>query len=275
MKTTLALGLLLLAFNTYATLSYYPRSTIEMFNDPSTNSARISNEIFELSEKYHLRSKDQHDTLVEVCPANADCLRQKRDMTYEEARKILFGDLYLEKKSNGRFMLKEVYCNITIDESAGVGPNKIPNPNVVNCEHTWPQSKFSKKFPSDLQKSDLHHIFPSDMKANSTRNNFPFADVYGTPTHARCNDSRIGNAINTNIRSFEPPIEHKGNVARAIFYFSARYKMDIDSTQGHYLKLWNEEDPVDQAERERNNKIMELQGNRNPFIDYPELINRL
>ena len=275
MKTTLALGLLLLAFNTYATLSYYPRSTLEKFSDPSTSSDQISNEVFELSEKFHLKNKDQHDTLVDVCPINADCLGQKRDMTYEEARRIMFGELYLETKSSGKYLLKEVYCNTTIDESSGVGPRKIPNPNIVNCEHTWPQSKFSKKFPSDLQKSDLHHIFPTDMKANSTRNNFPFADVYGNTTHSKCLDSRIGNAINTNIRSFEPPIEHKGNVARAIYYFSTRYKMEIDSTQAHYLKIWNEEDPVDQAERDRNNKIMQLQGNRNPFIDYPELISRL
>lgn len=32
----------------------------------------------------------------------------------------------------------------------------------------------------------------------------------------------------------------------------------------------NEEDPVDASERERNARIYEHQGNRNPFIDHPE-----
>jgi endonuclease I len=40
-----------------------------------------------------------------------------------------------------------------------------------------------------------------------------------------------------------------------------------------FLKKWNEQDPVDDAEMERNNAIEKLQGNRNPFIDYPELAN--
>ena len=51
--------------------------------------------------------------------------------------------------------------------------------------------------------------------------------------------------------------------------------MNIDATQAHYLKIWNDEDPVDQEERERNEKISKMQGNRNPFVDFPELVNRL
>ena len=51
--------------------------------------------------------------------------------------------------------------------------------------------------------------------------------------------------------------------------------MKIDAVQARYLKAWNEEDPVDLEELERNDSIMKLQGNRNPFIDFPELINRL
>jgi deoxyribonuclease-1 len=276
MKTVLTIGLYLLALDCFANITFYPNTTIEKFNSPDTTSQELLQEIFNLSEKIHIKHNDQNDTLDDLCPANAECTFQKKDATYEQARKLMFGQLFLETSSNGKYLLKEVYCNITVDESAGIGPNKIPNPKYINCEHTWPQSKFSKNFSAELQKSDLHHLFPSDMKANSTRNNYPFADVLGKITHANCLDSKIGNAISSpNVRSFEPPIEHKGNVARAIYYFSTRYKMNIDSTQARYLKIWNEEDPVDEAERERNNKIMQLQGNRNPFIDYPELINRL
>lgn len=41
------------------------------------------------------------------------------------------------------------------------------------------------------------------------------------------------------------------------------------------LLRWNELDPVDDFEIQRNNRIYEFQGNRNPFIDYPLLANTL
>lgn len=275
MKTVLIIGSLLFAFSALATSTYYPNSSIDKFQSPEASTQELLQELFNLSAKIHFKHQKQNDTLVDACPIDAECTAQKKDMNYEQARKYMFGQLFLESTVSGKYLLKEVYCNITVDNSAGIGPNKIPNPKYVNCEHTWPQSKFSKNFPSELQKTDLHHLYPSNMKANSTRNNFPFADVLGKTTSNDCLDSKIGNALNSNIRSFEPPIEHKGNVARAIYYFSTRYKMNIDSTQAKFLKIWNEVDPVDEAERLRNEKIMQIQGNRNPFIDFPELINRL
>ena len=38
------------------------------------------------------------------------------------------------------------------------------------------------------------------------------------------------------------------------------------------LIRWNRQDPVNQTERRRNNKIEQLQGTRNPFIDDPDLV---
>jgi deoxyribonuclease-1 len=87
--------------------------------------------------------------------------------------------------------------------------------------------------------------------------------------------SKIGIEIGPDIKSFKPPVEHVGKETRAIYYFATRYKMDIDPTYEKCLEIWNAEDPVDQEELERNEKIMQLQGNHNPFIDYPELVNRL
>jgi deoxyribonuclease-1 len=275
-KTMLALGLVFLALDSFAALSYYPQSTLEKFQDQNLSRENLKNEIFNLSAKIHIKNKDKSDTLSDTCPKDSECVSQKSDYTYKEARQIMFGELFLQDLGNGHYQLKEVYCNNTLDESKGVGPHLIPNQKYVNCEHTWPQSKFSKQFPTELQKTDLHHLFPVDMKANSTRNNNPFGEVNGRPTHDQCLDSQIGESLDdSHVRSFEPPKEHKGNVARAIYYFSTRYKIDIDEREAKYLKLWNEEDPVDEAELERNDKIMQLQGNRNPFIDYPALINRL
>ncbi len=275
MKTMLMLCLAFCALNATASITYYPNTTLEKFSSEKTTPEELREEIFNLSAKLHIIHPDSNDTLTDTCPNKERCIGQKSNYTYKEAREIMFGQLFLENHGNGKYSIKDAYCNINVDESQGVGPGKIPDPKFMNCEHTWPQSKFSKDFPADQQKTDLHHLFPVDMKANSTRNNFPFANVNGKATHIDCQDSKIGNALNTNTRSFEPPTEHKGNVARAIYYFSTRYKMDIDAIQAKYLKIWNDEDPVDQEELERNEKIMKMQGNRNPFVDFPELVNRL
>ena len=56
-----------------------------------------------------------------------------------------------------------------------------------------------------------------------------------------------------------------------MFYFSVRYGKRIDSEQEHFLREWAALDLVDGAEVNRNSAIESYQGNRNPFVDIPEL----
>ncbi|TDP55400.1 endonuclease I [Bacteriovorax stolpii] len=200
-------------------------------------------------------------------------MKNHKALGYNPAKKALFGQLHLEKGPEGYFV-KDLYCEINYTK--GVGPGNMPDQNQLNCEHTWPQSKFTKAFPNELQKSDLHHLFPTDSKANSTRGNFEFADVVKNENLSNCDASRSGASVTSGGHTyFEPPTSHKGNVARAIFYFSIRYKMPIGDAQEEFLRRWNQLDPVDDAEMARNNAIEKLQGNRNPFIDHPELIDQI
>ena len=41
------------------------------------------------------------------------------------------------------------------------------------------------------------------------------------------------------------------------------------------LIRWHEEDPVSQKEIDRNNAVYSIQHNRNPFVDYPELVGKI
>lgn len=184
---------------------------------------------------------------------------------YGTARIDLLGGLALHKNGN-KYFITDVYCEA---EYSAPGPGKIPNNSILNVEHTWPQSKFGGS-GKGLQKSDLHHLFPSDSELNSVRGNNDFGIVVTPEDTLKCAQSKIGRNAQGH-RVFEPPQAHKGNVARALFYFSVRYNMRIDATQEEVLKEWNQLDPVDANEMQRNDEIEKLQGNRNPFIDQPEI----
>jgi len=84
---------------------------------------------------------------------------------------------------------------------------------------------------------------------------------------------------------FEPIDEYKGDFARAIMYMSVRYytedgswsnsdmttKSEIKPWAIDLLLRWNEQDPVSEKEKERNETIYrDYQHNRNPFVDHPE-----
>lgn len=274
MKLSIVLFSLLISLNLYSkTPNYYPEAYNTLLENGTASTGEIKNILFEILNKYHNPQKnDERDTLSNGCQSE-NCFRQ-RELTYEEARIHLFGKMHLEKDESGYF-IKDVYCNKRFGRGDGVGPQKIPDHQKINCEHTWPQSKFTTTFSREMQKGDLNHLFPADTKANSMRGNHPFADVYGTSVGSGCNDSSIGSAKNEGNIYFEPPQEHKGNVARALFYFSVRYKISINDTQEKYLRTWHEEDPVDQEEINRNNLVQEIQGNRNPFIDFPHLVSTI
>lgn len=185
------------------------------------------------------------------------------------AKDYLMKVVHLQQDEQG-FYIKDVYCNRIIRSS--VGPRKFPKNNNINVEHTWPQSKFPVK-KSAIQKSDLHHLYPTDSRANSRRGNYHFADVPDAYGLKGCEASKRGYSASTGDRNFMPPAEQIGNVARALFYFSVRYNVEIPDYEEVFLRQWHLLDPVDEFELRRNDLIEKAQGNRNIFIDEPEFID--
>lgn len=201
---------------------------------------------------------------------------------YSEARKLLYTDIDLEEGVNGTFFIKDQYCQKII--SKDVGPNHQPRGTKTNIEHLWPQSKFNSKLNTQIQKSDLHHLMIVSSKANHLRGSADFSEVDSFyDRQGRCSEATgLGVMAKTPVGImwssddvFQPPKEIRGNIARALFYFSVRYQLSINDTQEYFLKKWNTEDPVDEREIIRNNKIMQKQGNRNPFVDKPELVDQI
>ncbi len=156
--------------------------------------------------------------------------------------------------------------------------------NEWNREHVWAKSHgdFGTAPPCG---TDAHHMKPTDVSVNSTRSNLDF-DIGGTPVTEAPGCYRDSD-------SFEPRDAVKGDVARMIFYMAVRYEGDngepdlevVDRVNTSpapehgklsQLILWNELDPPDDFEMNRNDVIYyQYQNNRNPFIDHPEFVERI
>lgn len=272
--TLVSLIIICLSFYAEARESYYPKVFVDNLKSKDILDRDLKYRIKDIVQNYHYRGKDGHDVISSFCPANRTCFKQISSFSYKAARIYLFGKLHLERDSSG-YYVEDKYCENKFRSGDGVGPGRIPQGGKINCEHTWPQSKFSKTESKHTQKVDLHHLFPVAMRANSTRSNHPFAEVNGRTVNSNCDSSYIGKAHSTSITAFEPPESHKGDTARAIFYFASRYGMTIDKLQEDYLRRWHREDPVSKEERNRNDLIEDYQKNRNPFIDYPQLVDMI
>ncbi len=140
---------------------------------------------------------------------------------------------------------------------------QMPNDKDMNIEHSWPQSLGA----TGIAKADLHHLFPTDSKANSTRGSLPFG-IVNNPNWEEGGSKCDGD-------KFQVRPSFCGNIARAQFYFSVRYNKPIPNEVEKVLKAWHKADPVDARELQRNNKVDEIQHNRNPFIDHPEFVDRI
>ncbi len=202
-----------------------------------------------------------------ACFRDEDLKRKLHDLIdnhiavgYDSAREHIFEELH-----NKDGYVEGVYTGRTLKTDS------IPNADIMNTEHTWPQSKFTSS-ESTTKKCDIHHLFPTDSKANSRRSSYNFGNVVD-PTWED-GGSLLGDD-SAGYTKFEPRDEHKGNVARALFYFSVRYNQSIPWYEEEVLREWNKQDPVDEEEFYRNSAIEDIQDNRNPFIDHPEYVDQI
>ena len=159
--------------------------------------------------------------------------------------------------------------------------------DCYNREHLWAQSWTND---DGTHKTDLHHVYPTDGWVNNKRGNYAFGEVGNAPWTSQ-NGSKLGpNTVSGyNGTVFEPIDEYKGDIARALMYVSVRYYQEdsgwstSDMTNKSVIKdwamtmllRWHREDPVDDKEINRNNKVYQIQGNRNPFVDYPDFAERI
>ena len=260
--------------------NYYGSEFASRYTAKNIQNEELRNLLFTIVSSGHIQSENAADQIVPGCDsANTKC-EQHRPLGYDSARTKLFGELFLQQLADGKYGVRDVYCDHMFTDAdfggvPSIGPGMLPKQgNIVNTEHTWPQARFTGRFPRETQKSDLHHLFPTDSQANSHRGSLHFGFIVDEMEPQKCKGNKLGRGRD-GIVSYEVPDAQKGNAARAIFYFATRYQMKVSPAEEAALRDWHKLDPVDEAELDRNNKIEKLQGNRNPYIDMPDLVDRI
>jgi endonuclease I len=156
-------------------------------------------------------------------------------------------------------------------------------PDTWNREHLYPKSR--GVFYSGPDFTDIHHLRPSDWNVNSARGNKHFGECGVVEDYAECESPATPEAAEdteTDREIFRPPGETRGDISRALFYMDIRYEyLELtdcptrDEQMGYLSMLleWHDKDPVTDSERARNQQACERwQGNRNVFVDFPELV---
>lgn len=158
-----------------------------------------------------------------------------------------------------------------------------------DIEHMLPKSWWG----GDVNPAycDLFHLVPGDYSANRSKSNH----APGIPADSSFNNGSFitGSGATYGLtRVFCPENKYKGDFARAYFYIAACYGdslvwlttgepgvamtnegwQEFQPWLRDLLLEWHRLDPVSEKELKRAIEVNKIQGNRNPFIDYPELV---
>jgi len=196
------------------------------------------------------------------------------DLGYNSAREEMYS---FTDEVNGK-----IHCIYT-DFEQDAEFTTFPNP--INAEHIVPQSFYGSNSP---MRSDIHNIRPAHQDANSARSFFDFGNVpdgqaiwYGISSGGNYQSLNSEPSSSSNFSEgieglWEPQEDRKGDVARQMFYFYTMYPTQAgpitDLASISTLYQWHLDDPTDALEIQRNDRIELAQGNRNPYIDYPNLV---
>ncbi len=169
----------------------------------------------------------------------------------------------------------------------------------INREHSFPKSWFGgEEYP---MYTDLTMLIPTDGYVNQRRSNNPYGVCAGgiTYTNEDMGVTMLGKLGKSTYNGytqtvFEPDDEYKGDFARIYFYMVTCYKSKVGTWPGcaqldyasnnyqafsdwsmQLLMEWHRADPVSAKEINRNEAVYVKQGNRNPFVDHPELAEHI
>lgn len=192
---------------------------------------------------------------------------------------------YSTDRYNGD-QVRDRYSNETFHFPKGSSASSASAPNGMNIEHSFPKSWWGGT--ENQAYKDLFNLMPCESGINSSKSNYAMGVVTTAKTNNGCTKVGTGKAGSKNCSLWEPADKWKGDFARSYMYMVTSYssfswtgealnmleKNEWPTLQQWAYELlvqWSREDPVDQIEIDRNEAVYKIQGNRNPFIDFPNL----
>ncbi|WP_084786786.1 endonuclease I family protein [Bacillus tuaregi] len=242
----------------------------------------LSNKKTYLFSSYHELLKKTHKQKLPYFISKDQYLYSWVDMHPDGTIKSIYSGLNQDPKK----LLQEDFLTIqkkywkfqelleTPKDVSALRHEKIPKIDYelkFNTEHIVPQSWYGAEDP---MKGDLHHLFACQPECNIKRSNFPYDDFsFYIPESPQ---EKIKNQCGVTMNNRFEPEYGKGTVARAIMYFLVRYPRAIKKSFLRTIDIslmirWHQQFEVTAYEKHRNQAIYTIQGNRNPFIDFPEL----
>jgi hypothetical protein len=162
----------------------------------------------------------------------------------------------------------------------------------MNIEHSFPRSWFGGS--GTAPDTDLFNLYPSPANTNGSKSNYIMDEIATVNEDKSDGYTKIGTSSHTSESwAWEPNDTYKGDFSRGYMYMITAWKNDVTFTSramnfmdnSDYPALhtwaatlyskWCRMDTPDQVEIDRNNAIYKIQGNRNPFIDFPNLFEYL
>lgn len=175
-----------------------------------------------------------------------------------------------------RYSAEKEWVMSTSQGAAGAG---------MNIEHSFPKSWWGGATVQAYK--DLYNLMPCKKEINTTKNNFPMGKVVSGDKGNGW--TKVGKGDDNNMY-WEPADPWKGDFARGYMYMATAYqdynwegKQALQILQqGAYPTLqkwaytlyiqWAKADKPDPVEIKRNNDVAKIQGNRNPYVDFPNLM---
>lgn len=167
-------------------------------------------------------------------------------------------------------------------------PNKLGESGCsLNIEHCLPKSWWGGE--NNEAYKDLFNLNPSDARANQQKSN-------SAPGHVTKGDKFDNGSFRMDSKSksqygyicWEPEAQYRGDFARTYFFMATAYEYLEWTAYPDYINKntylmfsdaiiqvlldWHRSDPVSEKECCRADRISDIQHNRNPYIDYPELV---
>ena len=215
-------------------------------------------------------------TIITLCLVSL-CLTVQADQTvikdYDDAR-----EKYFYKKLYINTLGESLYCGLArpIDVGGGRSLEHVYPADWMATAHgcdnrdTCPDTKYKHA------EGDLHNLWIAAKNINSSRGDKPFGEIGREIEGERRFDycPAFVRTYSPNPSFIEPRDSVKGNIARSLFYMHDEYGYPFHGMLP-MLKRWNRLDPPGEHEHWRNERIHQIQGTRNKFIDNYYLGNSL